>query len=106
MIVVWRVLYLTMLGRERPDLSCDLVFDTEDWKAIYIFTCKKFTTAKPPTINTMLRMMAGFGGFFGRKHDDEPGSQTVWIGLQRARDFVLAFQAQNTMWAEWGETHQ
>ncbi|HEC27095.1 MAG TPA: hypothetical protein ENI67_06775 [Gammaproteobacteria bacterium] len=35
-------------------------------------------------------MMAGFGGFLGRKYDGEPGPQTVWIGLQRARDFVLA----------------
>jgi hypothetical protein len=95
MIVAWRVLYLTMLGRECPDLPCDLVFEAEEWQAIYIVTHRKSPPEKPPTINTMIRMMAGYGGFLGRKHDGEPGPQTMWIGLQRARDFVLAFQAQN-----------
>jgi hypothetical protein len=97
MIVAWRVLYLTMLGRECPDLPCDLVFDREEWHAIYIVNHQKAPPVKPPTINTILRMMAGFGGFLGRRYDGEPGPQTVWIGLQRARDFVLALQAQNTM---------
>lgn len=97
MIVAWRVLYLTMLGRECPDLPCDLVYDTQEWQAIYIVTHKKAPPSKPPTINTMIRMMASFGGFLGRKHDGEPGPQTMWIGLQRARDFVLAFEAQNAI---------
>lgn len=97
MIVAWRVLYLTMLGRECPDLPCDLVFDTEEWQAIYIVTHKTTPPLKPPTLNTMLRMMASFGGFLGRKNDGEPGPQTVWLGLQRARDFVLAFRAQNAI---------
>ncbi len=97
MIVAWRVLYLTMLGRECPDLPCDLVFDREEWQAIYIVTHRETPPSKPPTLNTILRMMAGFGGFLGRKYDGEPGPQTVWIGLQRARDFVLALQAQNAI---------
>ncbi|WP_296808542.1 hypothetical protein [Thiocapsa sp.] len=29
-----------------------------------------------------------------REGDDYPGPQTLWIGLQRAADFVLALQAQ------------
>ncbi len=97
MIVAWRVLYLTILGRDCPDLPCDLVFETQEWQAIYVVTHRKPPPPKPPTINTMIRMMAGFGGFLGRKHDGEPGPQTVWIGLQRARDFVLAFEVQNAL---------
>ncbi len=30
MIVAWRVLYLTMLGRECPELSCDVAFGTSE----------------------------------------------------------------------------
>jgi len=97
MIVAWRVLYLTMLGRQCPDLPCDLVYDTKEWQAIYIVTHQKPPPSTPPTINTMNRMMARFGGFLGRKHDGEPGPQTMWIGLQRARDFVLAFEAQTVI---------
>ena len=30
MIIVWRVLLLAMLGRECPDLPCNIVFETEE----------------------------------------------------------------------------
>jgi len=37
----------------------------------------------------MIRMVASFGGFLGRKADGEPGPKSLWTGLQRIRDFVL-----------------
>jgi hypothetical protein len=42
----------------------------------------------------MVRMVAALGGFLNRKCDGFPGPQTLWIGLQRAADFVLAMEAQ------------
>jgi len=44
----------------------------------------------------MVRMVAGFGGFLNRTGDGFPGPQTLWIGLQRAADFVLALEAQRS----------
>jgi len=97
MIVAWRVLHLTILGRECPELPCDLAFETEEWQAIYIVTQRQSPPEKVPTINDMIRMMANFGGFLGRKNDGEPGPKTIWIGLRRARDFVLAIEAQKVI---------
>ncbi len=34
MIIAWRVLYLTMLGRQCPEMSCDAVFANEEWRAV------------------------------------------------------------------------
>jgi hypothetical protein len=45
----------------------------------------------------MIRTVATFGGFLNRKGEGEPGVQTLSIGLQRARDFVSAIQAQNSL---------
>ena len=92
-IVAWRVLYLTLMGRECPELPCDLVFETSEWQAVYLVATKTQPPANPPTLNTIVRMVAGFGGFLGRKHDGEPGPQSIWIGLQRTRDFVLTLEA-------------
>ena len=33
MIVAWRVLYTTMLGRECPQLSCEIIFSEAEWKS-------------------------------------------------------------------------
>ena len=40
MIVAWRVLYLTLMGRECPELPCDLVFETSEWQAVYLVATK------------------------------------------------------------------
>lgn len=96
MIVAWRVLYLTMLGRQCPQLPCDVVFDTKEWHAIYLVTTHKTPPKTPPDLNTIVRMICCFGGFLDRKGDGEPGPQTLWIGLQRTRDFVRAIAANNS----------
>ena len=91
--MAWRVLYLTLMGREYPELPCDLVFETSEWQAVYWVATKTRPPANPPTLNTIVRMIAGFGGFLDRKHDGEPGPQSIGIGLQRPRDFVLTLEA-------------
>lgn len=57
-----------------------------------VFTTKNpVAPAQPPTLREAIRRVAGLGGFLGRKSDGEPGTQTLWIGLQRLDDIV-------TMW--------
>jgi hypothetical protein len=97
MIIAWRVLYLTMLGRECPEMPCDAVFADEEWKAVYLVTQRKPPPAEPPSLDTMVRMVASLGGFLNRKSDGFPGPKTLWIGLQRIPDFVLALEAQRSI---------
>jgi hypothetical protein len=75
-------------------MPCDVVFDTAEWQAVYLVTQCKPPPATPPTLDRMVRMVASLGGFLNRKSDGFPGHQTLWIGLQRAADFVLAMDAQ------------
>ena len=96
-IIAWRVLYLTMLGRECPELPCDLVFEKQEWQAVYIVTKKENPPETPPSIDEIVRMVASYGGFLNRKGDGFPGPQTIWIGLQRCRDFVLGVEAQKVL---------
>lgn len=97
MIIAWRVLYLTMLGRKCPNLSCDAVFDTEEWQAVYIVTKRARPPQKPPRLDEMVKMIASYGGYLNRQGDGEPGPKTLWIGLQRVRDFVLGVNAQKEL---------
>jgi hypothetical protein len=96
LIIAWRVLFLTVLARDCPDMSCDVVFETAEWQAVYLVSERKAPPKTPPSLDRMVRMVAGFGGFLNRKGDGFPGPQTLWIGLQRAADFVLALDAQRS----------
>jgi hypothetical protein len=93
MIVSWRVLHLLMMGRTYPTLSCDAVLEEAEWKSIYVIATGKEAPAKPPGLSEMIPMIAEFGGYLNRKHDGPPGPQTMWIGLQRMRDFAIAWIA-------------
>lgn len=94
MIIAWRILYITMLGRICPEIPCSAVFEDEEWKAVYIVVRRCQPPEIPPNLNDIIRMIASLGGFLDRKGDGFPGPQTIWIGLQRNRDFVIALEAQ------------
>lgn len=97
MIVAWRVLYLIMLGRTLPELSCEVVLAPEEWKAVYLVTLKQRPPSQPPPLQEALVMIARLGGFLARKGDGDPGPKALWIGLQRTRDFVLALNAREAV---------
>jgi hypothetical protein len=90
-IVAWKVLYLCRLSRECPDLDCEVVFTPSEWKAVYMAVRRKSPPATPPTLNEIIRMVASLGGYVIRK-STQPGTQTLWIGLQRLHDLSTAWQ--------------
>lgn len=92
-VIAWRILLLTKLGREVPDLPCTVVFDEYEWKALYYFVNKtQQLPEQEPTLQEAIRMVAKLGGFLGRKRDGQPGSNTIWRGLIRLYDIVEAWQ--------------
>lgn len=93
MIIAWRVLYLTMLGRQYPKMPCSEVFEENEWHSVYGIAMKKLPPKKPPSLSEMIRMIASFGGFLGRKGDKNPGPKAMWIGLQRMGDFAIGWEA-------------
>jgi hypothetical protein len=92
LIVAWRILYVTMLGRHCPELRSDDIFDEREWKSVYAMTQRKKPPPKAPGLNEMIKMIASLGGHLGRKHDGAPGPHVMWIGMQRMHDFALAWE--------------
>jgi hypothetical protein len=94
MVVAWRITQLARLARERPDLPCSVFFPEAEWKALTSFVTNSYAPpAEPPTIRQAVRMVAQLGGFLGRKGDGEPGTKTLWLGLQRLDDITCAWCA-------------
>jgi hypothetical protein len=93
LVVAWRIYHLCKLGREVPQAPCTVYFDEAEWKALLVFTTqKRLPPAKPPTLREAIHRVAPLGSFLGRKGDGEPGTQTLWLGLQRLDDIVAMRQ--------------
>ncbi len=98
LVVAWRIHHLNKLGRDTPDVPCTAYFEDDEWKALIAFTTKNpVPPPEPPTLREAIRRVAGLGGFLGRKHDGEPGTQTLWIGLQRLDDIAAMYRVMVKM---------
>lgn len=91
-VIAWKILYLCRIGRQCPDLPCDIIFSDSEWKAVYTIIHKEQPQSEPPSLNEMIRMIASLGGYVPRK-TTQPGTQTLWLGLQRVYDFANAWDA-------------
>lgn len=91
-VIAWRILYLTHLGRQCPDMPCGCVFEEAEWKS----TCavvKRKKEAGEPSLSEFIGIVGKLGGHLGRKGDGAPGPQSIWQGLTRVRDFACAWHA-------------
>lgn len=87
LVVAWRINRLMRLGWPLPQLSADLLFETDEWQATYVLN-KKQPPKEVPALNAVVRLVAQLGGFVGRKGDGEPGAKTLWLGMRDVAVFV------------------
>jgi hypothetical protein len=93
LIVAWRVMHVMMLGRECPDLPCDIALDDDEWRSVYATVTQQAPPAEPPSMHTIVRLIGSLGGWLGRKCDGEPGPKAMWVGMQRMTDLALGWRA-------------
>jgi hypothetical protein len=91
-VVAWRLMYVCYLGRECPELDCEVIFEPSEWKSVYTILDIEFPAEGCPKLNELVRAIARLGGFIDRPKND-PGTQTLWVGLQRSYDLSNAWNA-------------
>lgn len=87
--VAWRLLWLTYQARRRGSGPCTQALEDDEWRVL-LAVSRVRQRRDPPTLAEAIRLIAGFGGFQGRKGDGEPGVKAIWQGWRRLMDFVLA----------------
>ena len=93
LVVGWRIFHLAKRGRETPQVPCTVYFEEAQWKALLAYIHKDpVPPAQPPSLNPAMRLVASLGGFLGRKGDGHPGTQTLWLGLQRLDDITETYK--------------
>lgn len=92
LIVAWRTLFVCRMGRDCPDLDCEAIFEPSEWKAVWVAVHHQEPPKKIPTLAKMIHLIASLGGYVERPKS-EPGTQTLWIGLQRMYDLAWAWDS-------------
>lgn len=93
MIVAWRILYMTRLGRAVPALPATAVFTDDEWQSLYTVTHPNQPLPhQPPSLTAMIAMIAKLGGHVGRKSDGPPGVESLWVGLTRLSDISMCWR--------------
>jgi hypothetical protein len=93
LIVAWRALYVCRLGRSCPRAPCDTVFAAAEWQAVWQVMENAPPPRQVPPLGDMVRRVAQLGGHVPSSKGRPPGPQTLWIGLQRVRDFALCWRS-------------
>lgn len=93
MIISWRLHSITMLARRRPERPCTEAFSEREWTILWRMRFKTSPPKKPPSLREATHMLAGLGGFLGRKGDGEPGVKTVWQGYDKLLHYIEAAEA-------------
>jgi hypothetical protein len=92
LVVAWRIEHIKRLARETPQAPCTVAFEEHEWQALLAYKRPdQPLPLTPPSLREITRLTAELGGFLGRKGDGEPGSITLWRGLQRLHDIASAF---------------
>jgi len=84
LVVAWRILALCKAARELPEDPISDWLPQAQWQALWCHVHQRTDPPPtPPTVRQAVRWIGRLGGFLGRKSDGEPGTTTLWRGLEQ-----------------------
>ncbi len=88
-ILSWRIFWITMLNRTRPDASPAEAFTDLDQYLLDELVPNKSAPPSTPSLGHYIVKLARLGGYLARTHDPPPGNTVIWRGLSRLTDIEL-----------------
>ena len=90
MVIAWRIMLMTLLSREVPDLPAEVMFSDFEIRTLKAYA-KKVHLKPPTTLNEAVVLIAKIGGYIGRRRDPPPGHQILWQGFREFEFICLGF---------------
>lgn len=105
LVVAWRVFYLVRLGRETPEVSCEIFFEECEWKALYIRTKFDHPPRDPISLGVALKLVASLGGYIEKK-SSPPGNEVVWRGMETLESCVFMYLAMTGLHRPYDKSYE
>jgi Domain of unknown function (DUF4338)/Transposase DNA-binding/Transposase Tn5 dimerisation domain len=90
-VIAWRIMLMTLLGREQPAMSADVLFSDIEMKVLTALSKKKGHT-EPILLGNAVRLVAQIGGYIGRANDPPPGHELMWHGYARLQAMCEGYE--------------
>ena len=89
-VVSWRIFFVTMSARAKPDAAPDSVLTFAEISALdRIDASRTRPRLQRRTLAAYLLQIAMLGGYLARNHDPPPGNMVVWRGMTRLHDIAF-----------------
>ena len=90
LIVAWCTLFVCHMGRSCPTSIARKIFELSNGKAVWLAVKRTELPTQAPRLAEMVHLIASLGGYIERPKS-EPGTQTLWICMQRMYDLALVW---------------
>ena len=103
-VIAWRIMVMTLLGRQVPDREPQLVFADQELEFLRSYALEN-GLATPDRLGDAVRLVAHLGGYRDRKHDPDPGNQIMWHGQTRLSSAALGHRMVHRIGFRDGQRH-
>lgn len=94
-VIAWRIMLMTLLGREAPELSPDVLFSDLELRVLDAYAQRRRDLPAPTSLKNAVWIVAAMGGYLRRKSDPPPGHQLLWQGYIQLHFMCIGFSLRH-----------
>ncbi len=91
LVIAWRIMLMTLLGRESPDLPAEILFSDFEIRVLKALALQR-RLAAPTKLENAVHLVARLGGYLARKNDPPPGHEIMWRGFSILQIMTQGFE--------------
>lgn len=92
LVLAWRIMVMTLLGREVPELPAEILFSAVEIKVLTAWANTRRYARPPKNLGEAIRLTAMLGGYIGRNNDPPPGHQVMWRGYDYLSSLCVGYE--------------
>jgi len=94
-VIAWRIMLMTLLGREAPDLPPEVLFCDLELQVLHAYAERRRDLPKPSSLRNAVLIVASMGGYLRRKNDPPPGHELMWRGYTQLRAMSIGYSLRH-----------
>lgn len=97
-VLAWRIQLMTLLGREVPELPCDIFFENWEVKVLEALQDQRPQSQRERPLRLMqaVTLVAQLGGYLARPSDPPPGTECLWKGMVLLSGMAVGYRLAKT----------